>query len=144
MCVSHRNDEHYQKIPEFWSACQRNGDYARLCSMDEGSLPGLFGIFHDYDAQSQIGTYSIMVRNEHVKDKVYDEIIIPESTWAIFDCRGPVPQTIQDGWNYLYQEWLIKYPFQHGSNPELEWYSSSNAYDKDYLSQIWIPIIEEE
>ena len=45
---------------------------------------------------------------------------------------------------FLYQEWLVQYPFLHDACPELEWYSSQNTYAKDYLSQIWIPIIEED
>ena len=66
------------------------------------------------------------------------------AAWAIFDCIGPVPQAIQKGWKYLNEEWLVKYPFQHAQCPEVEWYSNGNAYDSSYLSQIWIPIVEEE
>lgn len=85
---------------------------------------------------------------EHLKESVplvyqFREIQIPASSWAVFDCRGPVPQAIQEGWKYLNEEWLIKYPFRHGPCPELEWYSRGNSYGTDYLSQIWIPIVEE-
>ena len=70
--------------------------------------------------------------------------IFPNATWAIFNCRGCVPQAIQKGWQYLNEEWLVKYPFQHAQCPEIEWYSNGNAYDSSYLSQIWIPIIQED
>ena len=43
----------------------------------------------------------------------------------------------------LQEEWLVTYPFQHAECPELEWYSGGSAYAKDYLSQIWIPIIDD-
>ncbi|MFQ7550001.1 MAG: hypothetical protein ACLRMZ_06525 [Blautia marasmi] len=36
----------------------------------------------------------------------------------------------------------MRYPFEHADCPELEWYSIGNSYDKDYLSQIWIPVID--
>ena len=70
--------------------------------------------------------------------------MIPQTTWAIFDCIGMIPQSIHKGWKYLNEEWLIKYPFKHAPYPELEWYSDGNTYNANYLSQIWIPIIEEE
>lgn len=108
--ISCVNNEHYKKIPEFWSECQKNGIYSTLVSLDAG----------------------------HV------EIEIPEATWAIFDCIGTVPKAVQKGWKYLNEEWLVKYPFKHAPCPELEWYSDSNVYSEDYLSQIWIPILEEE
>lgn len=63
---------------------------------------------------------------------------------AVFDCYGRQPDAIQKGWDFLHNEWLVKYPFKHEDCPELEWYSEGNVYAKDYLSQIWIPIIEEE
>lgn len=65
---------------------------------------------------------------------------ITESTWAVFDCRGAVPPAIQSGWKYMQEEWLVRYPFEHADCPELEWYSFSNSYERDYLSQIWIPV----
>ena len=142
--LSYRDHVHFQSVPEFWSECQRNGDYAKLYALDEGNTLGMFGLFHDYNTLEKECTYSIMVINNHEKSDEYDEILIPDATWAIFDCRGSVPQAIQEGWKFLYQEWLVQYPFLHDACPELEWYSSQNTYAKDYLSQIWIPIIEED
>ena len=86
----------------------------------------------------------IAVESTQQADDGYSEILIPDTTWAVFDCRGAVPQAIQDGWKYLTEEWLLKYPFRHADCPELEWYSEGNNYDENYLSQILIPIIEEK
>lgn len=138
------NNEHYLKIPEFWSACQKNGTFSELISLDSGNPKGLFGVFNYYDENSKELEYSIMVISKADLPDKYTEMILPETTWAIFDCVGVVPQSIQNGWKYLNEEWLIKYPFKHAQCPELEWYSDGNSYDSNYLSQIWIPIVEEE
>lgn len=142
--VSCRNGEHYQSIPKFWNDCQKDGIYTALISLDTGSPRGLFGLFGFYEESSETIEYSIMVRSDHSLPQGFTEIEIPAATWAVFDCIGPVPQAIQKGWNYLNEEWLIKYPFQHAPYPELEWYSDGNVYDSNYLSQIWIPIQEED
>lgn len=140
--VSCKNGLHYKKIPEYWSECQRNGTFARLVSMDTGMPKGLFGLFGNYDNISDGIEYSVMVISDAKLPEGFHEISVPASTWAVFDCRGGVPQAIQNGWKYLKEEWLVQYPFQHAPCPELEWYSNGNTYDANYLSQIWIPIIE--
>lgn len=141
--VSCENNLHFKKIPEFWNECQRNGIFAKLISMDISTPKGIFGLFGAYDEQSDEVEYSIMVISDQEPPQDFAQINIPSVTWAVFDCRGAVPQAIQKGWQYLNEEWLVKYPFQHAQCPELEWYSDGNAYDSDYFSQIWIPIIEE-
>lgn len=142
--VSCENNLHFKKIPEFWNECQRSGIFAKLISMDSASPKGIFGLFGTYDEQLNEIEYSIMVRSDQEPPQGFTEINIPNAAWAIFDCIGPVPQAIQKGWKYLNEEWLAKYPFQHAQCPEVEWYSNGNAYDSGYLSQIWIPIVEEE
>lgn len=142
--ISCRDNAHYVKIPEFWNECQRNGIFSQLIFMDNGSPKGLFGLFGAYDEQSKEIEYSIMTRSNSELPSGFVETSIPDATWAVFDCIGPAPQTIQKGWGYLNAEWLVKYPFPHAECPELEWYSDGNSYAENYLSQIWIPILEEE
>lgn len=142
ICVSCRNGQHYTRIPGFWSECQKDGSFSRLASMDAGTPKGLFGVFRCEEKKPDDLEYSIMVKAEMELPEGYTEIFIPKVTWAIFDCTGPVPQAIQNGWKYLREEWLVRYPFQHAKCPELEWYSDGNAYAADYLSQIWIPVID--
>lgn len=142
--VSRDHDSHYIEIPKFWDKCEKDGTFAQLISMDCGQPKGLIGLFGDYDQTTNEIEYSIMVISHHELIPEFHEIHIPHLTWAIFDCFGQVPQAIQNGWKYLYKEWLVQYPFQHAKAPELEWYSEGNHYDSHYLSQIWIPIIEEE
>lgn len=127
----------HKKIPEFWSQCQQNGIFAKLVSMDTGNPKGLFGLFGACE-------YSIMVISSKEPPSDFTRLHIPNHTWAVFDCKGPVPKAMQQGWKYLNEEWLVKYPFQHADCPEIEWYSSGNVYDENYLSQIWIPILEDK
>lgn len=132
------------KILEFWSDCQKNGVFSTLVSMDMGSPKGLFGLFPCDPEKADKMEYFIMTAADGELPDGFCEVVVPEATWAVFDCVGPVPQAIRNGWKYLHEEWLVKYPFQHAACPELEWYSDGNSYAEDYLSQIWIPIIDKE
>ncbi|MBS7008677.1 AraC family transcriptional regulator [Anaerostipes sp.] len=138
------SEEQSSKILEFWSDCQRNGVFSELVSMDKGEPRGLFGLFHNYDESRNEMDYSIMAAADREVPEGYAEAVLPGASWAVFDLKGAVPQSIQNGWKYLREEWLVNYPFRHAKCPELEWYSSGNVYDKDYLSQIWIPVIDTE
>lgn len=142
--VSCLNNEHYSKIPEFWSDCQKNGVYSKLISLDNGNPKGMFGLFGHHYEKSNVIEYSIMVISNEPLPTEFTEVQISETTWAMFDCIGQIPQSIHRGWKFLNEEWLVKYPFKHAPCPELEWYSDKNPYSEKYLSQIWIPIIEEE
>lgn len=140
--ISKRNGEHYTKIPGFWSECQRDGSFSCLAAMAAGTPKGMFGLCQSDEKRPDEVEYSIMVKADGILPEGYTQILIPEAAWAVFDCVGPVPQSIQEGWKYLQEEWLVKYPFSHANCPELEWYSDGNAYAADYLSQIWIPVID--
>lgn len=141
--IAKNDEQNFTKIPGFWNACQRDGSFSEMIMMDQRNPKGLFGLFEEAGEDSEEGTYYIMTASECQAPAGFVEKILPESTWAVFNCRGRVPAAIQQGWRYLEQEWVVKYPFRHGSLPEIEWYSDENPYADDYLSQIWIPIIEE-
>lgn len=141
--ISCVNNEHQFKIPAFWNECQANGSFAKLVALDQGNPKGSFGLVGNYDRVANELEYSIMVISDAPLEEGFSEFTIPETTWIIFDCVGPMPHTIQNGWNYFHNEWMAQHPFKHAPYPELEWNSDGDIYDTNYLSQIWIPIIEE-
>lgn len=141
--VSKVNQAQYARIPEFWSECHKDGTFAQLVSLDQGTPKGRFGLFSNEQKYENAMDYSIMVICDEELPDGYSEIILPETTWAIFDCFGVIPESIHSCWKYLSEEWLVTYPFKHADCPELEWYSDGNPYDPAYLSQIWIPVIDE-
>lgn len=133
-----------KKIPEFWSECQKNGIYTKLIAMDSSAIKGLYGLFIEQTQTADELEYAIMVRSDQPAPAGFTAFTLPAVTWAKFDCYGPPPMSIQDGWSYLTKEWLSRYPFRHAPAPELEWYSDGVMYDETYHAQIWIPILEEE
>lgn len=128
-----------EQILSFWSVCQKDGTFMQLMQLDTNTPQGMFGIFTNEGTGME---YLIMVISNQEIPEGCKEYHLPESTWAIFDCLGSIPTSIQNGWKYLEEEWLVKYPFLHAKAPEMEWYSNGNMYSSDYVSQIWIPIIE--
>lgn len=72
--------------------------------------------------------------------------VIPKHTWAVFPCKGPMPNAIQDTNTKIFSEWLPnckEYEIADGYNIEL--YTDISDYpkgnqDENYYSEIWIPV----
>ena len=66
----------------------------------------------------------------------------PESDWAMFSARGPLPGSLQTLNTQIWQEW---YPnegqkYMGNGNAMLEVYSSGDMKSPDYECGIWVPI----
>ncbi|MBR4928928.1 MAG: AraC family transcriptional regulator [Oscillospiraceae bacterium] len=67
----------------------------------------------------------------------------PRGDWAVFNCIGPNPQTLQSVNNRIFSEWLPGNPdYELSGNATVEWYDCVNGEmtDPDYHSAIWIPV----
>ena len=67
---------------------------------------------------------------------------LPESHWAVFTARGPIPQALQALNTAVWQEW---YPgegqkYQPNGMATIEVYSPGDSQAPDYESGIWVPI----
>lgn len=72
-----------------------------------------------------------------------EEMIIPSSSWAVFEILGPMRpllNAMQDIWKRIYSEWLPNSGYEHAMLLEIEYYSVGDMMAVDYKSEIWIPI----
>lgn len=129
-----------EEIPLFWNEhyAKVNGQY--VC--------GMFGI--NVDEKMGGEDFEYLIADLYDSSKVIPDGFtvkeIPEFTWAIFSCDGPMPMALQDVNKKIFSEWLpaLKdYEFAAGYCIEL--YDDASKYpkgtlDKNYHSEIWIPI----
>ena len=69
----------------------------------------------------------------------------PESDWAMFSTKGPLPGSLQSLNTQVWKEWYPK--FRGNGNAMLEVYSPGDMRSPDYECGIWVPIckpIEQE
>ena len=67
---------------------------------------------------------------------------IPEATWAVFTSIGPLPESIQEVWKRIFQEFFPGTTYEHADLPELEIYYDGDTDSEDYRCEVWIPIIK--
>ena len=70
----------------------------------------------------------------------FEILHIPEHTWAVFKCVGPMPNAIQDMWGKIYREWLPVADYELIPDYDIENYLPGDPSSKNYVSEICFPI----
>ena len=66
--------------------------------------------------------------------------LVPASQWAVFECRGQVPDSIVRSEIYAFTQWLPASEFVHAPAPEMEVYYPGSGQDDQYYCEFWLPI----
>ena len=144
-----RPDEGYIKCPEFWEK-EYTQKYARLFKTMQPETPtekailengiGMFAICDEKD-----GYFEYWIAGLYKGGEVPDGLKLytfPESEWAMFSAKGPLPGSLQNLNTYVWQEWYPNEGKQHmgNGNTMLEVYSAGDMQSPDYECGIWVPI----
>ena len=146
------NETAYAEIPKYWDEiCEK---YAY--SVYAGNAPanpyeqalvdnciGEYGVCID-DIGG--GKFRYLIAGKYTGGAVPDGMVVyefPRNEWAVFDCIGPNPQTLQSVNTRIFSEWLPGNPdYELSGNATVEWYDCVNGEmtDPDYHSAIWVPV----
>lgn len=140
--VSTKDGENKRRIPEFWEECNySNGITGKLKSIGNGQ--NMLGICMDFENAKEQFSYMIAIENvNNSKDTNFETREIPAATWAVFTSVGPLPHAIQNVMETIFQEWFPETGFEHADAPELEVYLPGDVFAKDYICEVWIPIVK--
>ncbi|WP_376739049.1 AraC family transcriptional regulator [Paenibacillus sp. 598K] len=67
---------------------------------------------------------------------------VPATLWAVFEAKGPFPETLQNVWGRIYSEWFPSVNYELTQGPEIVWNESPDITSQTYRSEIWIPVIK--
>ena len=146
------NETAYAEIPKFWDEiCEKyaNSVYAGNAPANpyEQALVdnciGEYGVCID-DIGG--GRFRYLIAGKYTGGAVPEGMVVyefPRNEWAVFDCIGPNPQTLQSMNTRIFSEWLPGNPdYELSGNATVEWYDCINGEmtDLDYHSAIWVPV----
>lgn len=132
-------------ISAFWRQCGADGLFDRLekysrfdhfggvlgvcfsSEMDEAGFP--YGIGAEYNGLPLAGEDLELVE-------------IPAATYAVFPCRGPMPDAFRSTYLQICSEFFPQSRYEYGNGTELEVYPSANTDDPNYYCEIWIAVRE--
>lgn len=129
-----------QTIPAFWQEHYASGKGATVC--------GMFGINIDPQMGNERFEYLIADVYHPARDIPEGFVVrtIPALTWAVFPCKGALPDALQDVNVKIFSEWLPalkEYEFAAGYCVEM--YDAPDKYpkgtrDENYYTEIWLPV----
>lgn len=128
------------EVPGFWGEHYAAGNGKYVC--------GMFGINIDEKMGGEDFEYLIADVYNPALDipEGFVTKVIPAFTWAVFPCRGAMPDALQDVNKKIFTEWLPalkEYEFAAGYC--IEMYDDPQKYskgtnDENYYCEIWIPV----
>jgi len=123
-----------QEIPAFWDAYYASEALRKI--------PGYLGVCAQEKTDGDMFTYGIGCRASDADGipEGFEILHIPEHTWAVFRCVGPMPKAIQDMWEKIYREWLPAADYELVPDYDLENYLPGDPASKDYVSEICFPV----
>lgn len=126
------------QIPKFWDDVFSNNTH---------NVMGVYGVCLDDELPGDQFLY--MIADDFVADKAsgLDVKEIAEHTWAVFPCRGALPNSLQDVNSQIFNQWLPASSYEIAAGYNIEFYSDASkcklgTKDPDYYCEIWIPVKE--
>ena len=134
----HARDFHAEtsgrEIPAFWDEYYADEKLRKV--------PGYLGVCAQKKTDGDEFRYGIgcMAGDADGVPEGFELLHLPEYTWAVFTCVGPVPGAIQKMWERIYQEWLPTAEYELIPDYDIENYLPGDPGARDYVSEICIPV----
>lgn len=136
--------ENAKSIPDFWARSHSDGTVKTLCDTTSDRTY-IFGIcYGNLSENAKTIDYSIaaMCDKEVMVPEGFRKNTIPARTWAVFECKGAMPNAIQDMWHKICSEFFPTSIYQPTYEMDIEAYTEGNMDGLDYRSEIWVPVIK--
>lgn len=130
-------------ISAFWAQCSADGTMDKLCPYGKfDSLQGLLGVCFSGEMENSGFPYAIGAEynGTPVKEAGLDIVEIPAYTYAVFTCKGPMPDAFRDTYQKICTEFFPQSGYDYAGGVELEVYPSADVNDPDYTCEIWIAV----
>ena len=134
-------------ISAFWDECKANGSIQNICSYfpTEPKLKGLLGICFSKDMEGDKFSYGIGVEYDGrpVAHEELEIIEIPAHTYAVFTCKGKMPDAFVETYKRIVSEFFPQNDrYEYGQGIELEVYPSDEVDNPNYTCEVWIAVNE--
>lgn len=136
------NDANLQTIPKFWEQSHKDGTVKKLLELTLDK-EFIFGICYnkphseeadfDYSIAAAVGDNTEPLEGFTVSE-------IPARTWAVFECRGAMPEAIQQLWHRICTEFFPSSEYEPTYEMDIEAYTDGDMSSPDYRCEIWIPV----
>lgn len=132
-------------IAALWRRCGEDGTIEALCRYGRfDRLGGILGISFSEEMVPAGFPYGIGAEygGLPVEDERLELVDIPAHTYAVFPCRGKMPEIFQSTYRRICTEFFPQSNYAYGNGVELEVYPSAEVQDPAYACEIWVAVTE--
>ncbi len=130
----------FSEVPKFWQQTIEQGKIPRILGLLDTAPYGLVGLCTCMEGKEF--DYYIAVPSTKAPLAGMVSYDVPACTWAIFDCRGAMPDAIQTLQKRIITEWLPASGYEYADAPDIEVYFEGDQQSPDYHCEVWIPVVK--
>ena len=132
-------------IAAFWNEVGADGTMDKICRHGKfDTYHGVLGVCFSGELADSGFPYGIGAEynGAPLTDTGLDILEIPAYTYAVFTCRGKMPDVFKDTYKRICTEFFPQSNYEYGQGVELEVYPSADVQNPDYSCEIWIAVKE--
>lgn len=135
-------------ISAFWGEFSTDGTMEKLCKYASfDNLRGILGVCFSGEMANSGFPYGIGAEynGAPLTDGGFDIVEIPAHTYAVFQCKGKMPDAFKETYKKICTEFFPQSStYEYGNGIELEVYPSADVQNPDYTCEIWIAVKEKK
>lgn len=134
-------------ISAFWAACIQDGTIEEICKYARfDGFNGILGVCFSGEMADSGFPYGIGAEynGAPLTNAALDIVDIPAHTYAVFPCRGQMPEAFKRTYQQIVSEFFPQSSYAYGNDVELEVYPSAEIQDPNYTCEIWIAVQEKK
>lgn len=133
-------EESFEKVPGIWAEAKKSGLITELCKVMNLEIPGIMGICTS--ARDMEFDYYIAAASKAAAPEGMEALQIEAGTWAVFECIGAMPESIQNLQKRIITEWLPNAGYEYANSPDIEVYFEGDQSSDDYRCEVWLPVVK--
>lgn len=133
-------------IPDFWTASHSDGTVKKLLEAATDKTY-IFGIcYGNIPKDQKTFDYSIAALCDEncAVPEGFRRNTIPARTWAVFECIGELPRSVQEMWHRICSEFFPSSVYEPTYEMDIEAYPSLDMNAQDYRCEIWVPVMKKQ
>lgn len=131
-------EENFIQVPQFWGESLQNGMIGQIGQLSNKEPYGVLGVSTCMNGKA-FDYYIASATDKPLPGNMH-EYMVPASTWAIFECIGPMPNAIQELQKRIITEWLPTSGYEYADAPDIEVYPEGDTSSSNYKCEVWLPI----
>lgn len=127
------------KATEYWE--ELGADVHKVINLMDGSKPaGLLGV--QFCKDGDFDCYMACVATSQPCPNGMEERMVESAAYAVFECKGAMPDAMTDLWHRILTEWLPSSGYEWESKTDVERYLTPNMVSPDSRSEVWLPVVK--